>query len=349
MFRLSLRRVACSFLGLFLFLGLVLTATAQQKKTTKPTTQKKIAAKPSSKKAKETPEVAAVQQDTSKTAKQVAEKLNSQTDKFLTSTEAPTIELNTKRSIAEKEKQLKKELGDLFKKGKIKIEKVKKEPKNTYKGIKGKKTFVKTESQNSNRVIIEKFYFVKESQAPPAFVADIYYFDPNKRKIIRTTKFDASKGFLMHGLYTKKISGLLTEEGYFYLGAKDGRWQRYSKDTLLTDKRYFDKGFLQESEVSYFDKNKKNLRQLVSIHNGAKEGEYLLYYPSGRMAAKGQYAEDSKIGIWYEYYDQVKFARKSEIKFKDSPYEQADQDSTIIRQWDEKGKLLIDNSRKKTP
>jgi antitoxin component YwqK of YwqJK toxin-antitoxin module len=301
----------------------------------KKNTKKVVATKPTAK-----PQAVVSQADTLKKDAKPA----SQTDKFLTTTEVPTIELNTKKVLAEKEKQLKKELGALFTKKSAKT-KVKKEPKNTYRGIKGKKSFTRSESQYSNRVSIEKFYFVKEQKTPPNYVAEIYYFDPTKRKIVKTTKYNPEKGFLMHGLYTKKTNGLLAEEGYFYLGAKDGRWERYSKDTLLTDKRYFDTGFLQESEVVYFDKNKKVLRQLVSIHNGYKEGEYLLYFPSGRMATKGQYAEDIKIGVWYEYYDQVKFARKAEIKYRDSPYEEAD--SVILRQWDEKGKLLFDNTRKK--
>ena len=63
------------------------------------------------------------------------------------------------------------------------------------------------------------------------------------------------------------------------------------------------------------------------------------------MAQKGQYADDIKIGVWYEYFDQAKFARKREIKYPDSPYDKPD--SLILREWDIKGKILIDNSRKK--
>ncbi len=328
------------FFVLICLIGLPFASHAQKKPVKKPT---KVTTQQATSNTNDTTKQKSPQAE----VPTVGDKPASQTDKFLTTTEVPTIELNTKRSLAEKEKQLKKELGALFKKNTTKTTKQKKEPKNVYRGIKGKKTFVKTENPNTRKVIIEKFYFVNDKATPPPYIAEVYYFDPKKRKIIKTTKFDASKGFLMHGSYTKKTNGLPSEEGYFYLGAKDGRWERYGKDTLLADKRYFDKGFLQESEVSYFDKNKKVLKQLVSIHNGYKEGEYLLYYPSGRMAAKGQYAEDLKIGVWYEYYDQVKFARKAEIKFRDSPYEDSDQDSAILRQWDEKGKLLVDSTRKK--
>jgi antitoxin component YwqK of YwqJK toxin-antitoxin module len=198
---------------------------------------------------------------------------------------------------------------------------------------------------SGKRVIVEKFYFLKDEKTTPAYTTEAYYFDPKKQKIVRTTKFKAESGYLLHGLYTKKINDLVTEEGYFYKGVKDAKWEKYGRDTLLTDKRYFDKGFLQESEVEYFDKNKKVLKQLVSIHNGFKEGEYFLYYQSGRLAVKGQYQDDVKIGVWYEYFDQVKFARKREIKYQDEAYEKAD--SLVLREWDVKGKLLTDNSKNK--
>jgi antitoxin component YwqK of YwqJK toxin-antitoxin module len=275
-------------------------------------------------------------------------KSKSQNDKFLTTSTVPLIELSTKRTLAQQAKEAAKQLKDATKLGlaapkSSKVEKIKKEPKNSYRGVKGKKAFVRTISGKRN--IVEKFYFLKEQKQAPQYVAEAYYFDPKKQKIIRTTKFNPENGFLLHGLYTKKINDLVTEEGYFYMGVKDGKWEKYSKDTLLTDKRYFDKGFLQESEIEYFDKKKKVLKQLVSIHNGFKDGEYLLYFPTGRLAQKGQYVDDIKIGVWYEYFDQAKFARKREIKYPDSPYDKPD--SLILREWDIKGKILIDNSRKK--
>lgn len=280
--------------------------------------------------------------------KPTTNKKDSQTDRLLTTSTVPLIELSTKRTLAQQAKDAAKQVKDATKLGidavkTTKVAKPKKEPKNSYRGIKGKKSFIRTIS--GKRTIIEKFYFVKDQTKVPQYVAEVYYFDPKKQKIIKTTKYNPENGALLHGLYTKKINDLLGEEGYFYLGVKDGKWEKYSKDTLLVDKRYFDKGFLQESEVSYFDKNKKNLKQLVSIHNGFKDGEYLVYFQSGRLAVKGQYSDDVKIGVWYEYFDQVKFARKREIKFQDAPYDKAD--SVVLREWDIKGKVLIDNSRKK--
>jgi antitoxin component YwqK of YwqJK toxin-antitoxin module len=274
-------------------------------------------------------------------------KPKSQTDRLLTTTTTPLIELSTKRTLAQQAKDIAKQAKETAKLGlnsakSTKTTKAKKEPKNSYRGIKAKKSFIRTIS--GKRTIVEKFYFVKDQTKVPEYVLEAYYFDPKKQKIIKTTKYNPENGALLHGLYTKKVNDLVTEEGYFYLGVKDGKWEKYGKDTLLLDKRYYDKGFLQESEVEYFDKKKQKLKQLVSIHNGSKEGEYLLYFPSGRLATKGQYADNIKIGVWYEYFDQVKFARKREIKYQDEPYTKAD--SVVLREWDIKGKVLVDNSRK---
>ena len=294
------------------------------------------------------PTVVFAQDTLPKNSTSMAAKATSQTDKFLTTSTVPLIELSTKRTLAQQAKDAVKQAKETAKLGlsTVKTAKTttpKKEPKNSYRGIKGKKSFIRTIS--GKRMIVEKFYFVKDQTKVPQYVSEAYYFDPKKQKIIRTTKYNPENGALLHGLYTKKVNDLVTEEGYFYLGVKDGRWEKFSKDTLLTDRRYYDKGFLQESEVAYFDKNKKSLKQLVSIHNGFKEGEYLLYFPSGRLAVKGQYSDDVKIGVWYEYFDQTKFARKREIKYQDAAYEKAD--SVILREWDDKGKVLLDNSRKK--
>ncbi len=273
------------------------------------------------------------------------EKPKSQTDALLTTSTVPVIDLNTKRTLKEKEK-LQKELGELV--GSLKKDKKapqeKKEPKGYYRGVKGRKTFIRAFS--GKRTIIEKFAYVNDDKAaPPPYTTEVYYYDTKKQKIFKTGKFDREKGFLLHGLYTKKVNDLVQEEGYFYFGVKDGRWEKFNKDTLLTDKKYYEKGNFAESVLTYYDKKQKVLKEKVSINDGRKEGEYLYYYPSGRLALKGQYAEDSKIGVWYEYYDQVKYSRKRELKFPDDPFE--DRDSTVIREWDNKGKMLIDNSRNK--
>jgi antitoxin component YwqK of YwqJK toxin-antitoxin module len=69
---------------------------------------------------------------------------------------------------------------------------------------------------------------------------------------------------------------------------------------------------------------------------------YKSFYPSGRQKERGEYVDGQKIGKWYEYFDQTKYARKRETVHpnRTRPFDENFQ-SYITKEWDEKGKLII--------
>ncbi len=264
-------------------------------------------------------------------------------DVSLISDVIPSIELNTKEKKKEdKQKKINlfgsKEKGEAQRGGFGANEK--KTPSNEYMGHRTSRTFIKRLS--GKNFLIERFQYTNEVLPIPAYNDDVFYFNKKQRKIEKANKLDKENGALLHGYYKKTWNGEILEEGYFYLGVKHGRWEIFDKDTNLVDKFYYSKGLYEDTQITYHDKNKTKVDEVVQIHNGVREGVYKSFYPSGRLKEKGEYVDGQKVGKWYEYYDQTKFARKREVMHtnKARPFDEKFE-SYITKEWDEKGKLII--------
>ncbi|MCU0389504.1 MAG: hypothetical protein MUE81_00150 [Thermoflexibacter sp.] len=254
----------------------------------------------------------------------------------LTTEVLPSIELNTKAKKQDKEKKgLLAEMG--LKKGNGFAQSAK-TPKNEYLGKKTARTFIK--HLRGENIMIERFQYINDYQAPPPHNEDIYFLNKKKREIVKSAKFDKENGALLHGHYRKTWNGETLEEGYFYFGVKHGRWEIFDKDTNLVDKFYYDKGLYEDTQITYYDAGKTKVKEITPMHNGVKHGAYKAYYESGRPKERGEYIDGEKVGKWYEYYDQTKYARKRETVYSSRPFDEKFQ-SYITKEWDEKGKLII--------
>jgi antitoxin component YwqK of YwqJK toxin-antitoxin module len=219
--------------------------------------------------------------------------------------------------------------------------KKKKPKKRVYYGIKTKKGF--TRKGYGNRVTYELFYFLKKPQAPQSFARDIYWYDYNRKEIRKTTTFDPSKGVLLHGPYEKRMGEMIIQKGIFYKGTKHGRWLSYNKDSVLTDKEKYFKGWPKESEVVYFDPHeRKKMKEIIPIEYGEKEGFYYRFYENGSVAVTGEYRFDQRVGDWTEYYPNNK--RKKIITYRKEAFD--DEVRPYIKvEWNEKGKEIYRNSK----
>jgi antitoxin component YwqK of YwqJK toxin-antitoxin module len=219
--------------------------------------------------------------------------------------------------------------------------KKKKPKKRVYYGIKTKKGF--TRKGYGNRVTYELFYYLKKPQAPQSFARDIYWYDFARKEIRKTTTFDPSKGVLLHGPYEKRQGELIIQKGIFYKGSKHGRWLSYNKDSVLTDKEKYFKGWPKESEVVYFDpQSRKKMKEIIPIEYGEKEGYYYRFYESGQVAVTGEYRFDQKVGDWTEYYPNNK--RKKIITYRKEPFD--DEVRPYIKvEWNDKGKEIYRNNK----
>jgi len=244
-----------------------------------------------------------------------------------------TVDYDTPLTIdLESEKDLEDELAQ---------PKKKKVKRNVFYGLKTKRGFSK--KLRNGKVIREEFRYLKEPVEFDRYVRDIHWFNYKKKTITTSRKFDPKNGVILHGPYTKWIGDQILERGIYYKGMRHGRWTRYNKYDILQDKEKYYKGWPKLSKVAYYDKERKKLREIIPVQFGEKEGNYFAFHESGRIAAKGEFQFDRKVGIWIEYYDQRK-RKKKEIQYPEDPFDD-DFVPYIIREWDEKGIPIYDRKK----
>lgn len=222
-----------------------------------------------------------------------------------------------------------------------KKKKKKKNPK-IYYGIKCKRGFAK--SGYGDRTIVELFYYLKDKdfEGPNDYARDFYWYSFKKKKIVNSLKVDRNYAGVMHGHYTKKMGDQILEEGYFYKGMKHGRWVRYNRHDILQEKEIFWKGWPQESLLSYYDFDRNNLREVIPVHYGEKDGDYFAYHPNGNLAVVGHYKYDHKVGIWREYYENQRVKR--EVKYPLEPFDSKTK-PLISKEWDREGHIIYDRDK----
>ena len=218
-----------------------------------------------------------------------------------------------------------------------------KQPKNIFYGTKIKKNFIK--SYTSAGTEIEIFYHVQDHhEANPYLknVQEIVWFNPHKRALQKTLDIDKQDMRLLHGPYKKLRNGKVITEGYYFMGGKHGRWETYDDHYILKDKTKFYHGWPKESQFTYYDADRKKLKEVVPIHYGEKHGMYYAFYEGGQRQSQGRYEHNYAVGTWYEYYQ---FGRYSQSKKKEIRYPRRAFDKTepvVVREWDDKGKVVYD-------
>jgi antitoxin component YwqK of YwqJK toxin-antitoxin module len=223
-------------------------------------------------------------------------------------------------------------------------EKKKKKPKKkVFYGIKTKKGF--TRKGYGERVTYETFFFLKKPETPQTFVRDLYWFDYTRKEIRKTSPqtFDPKKGVLLHGPYKKTQGNVVLQQGIYFKGTRHGRWLTYSRDSVLTDKEKYFKGWPKESLVSYYDPaDRKKMKEITPIEFGEKDGYYYRFYENGQMAVAGEYRWDQRVGDWTEYYPNNK--RKKIITYPKEPFDETVRPFIKI-EWNEKGKEIYRNNK----
>lgn len=219
--------------------------------------------------------------------------------------------------------------------------KKKKVKKKVFYGIKTKKGF--TRKGYGDRVTYELFHVLKKPQSPQTFVRDVYWYDYTRKEIRKTEKFDPAKGVLLHGPYEKRMGEIVLLKGIYYKGTKHGRWLTYNRDSVLTDKEKYFRGWPKESLVSYYDpQERKKMKEITPIEYGEKDGYYYRFFENGQMAITGEYRFDQKIGDWVEYYPNKR--RKKIIAYPQKAFEDTMR-PYIKAEWNEKGKEIYRNNK----
>jgi antitoxin component YwqK of YwqJK toxin-antitoxin module len=222
-----------------------------------------------------------------------------------------------------------------------KEEKKKKRKKNVYFGQKTRKGF--TKSGFGNNVKIELFHYLKDYVEPDPYIRDIFWYDFKARRIKISGKMDPKNAGILHGPYKVIQNEQIIEEGVFYQGTKHGRWTRYTKMYdyyILADKKKYTKGWPRESQITYYDKDRAKIKEVIPIEFGKKEGYYFYFHENGLLAVQGEFKNDEKVGRWVEYYE-YRRQRKKEVQYRNDPYNNAFE-PYIIKEWDKTGTVIYD-------
>lgn len=214
--------------------------------------------------------------------------------------------------------------------------KKKKRKRNHYYGIKTKKGF--TRKGFGNNITIELFYFLKDPVPVDRMIRDIYWFDFRRREIRKGPGYDPEIGALLHGPYKKVIGNQVLDSGVFYIGKKHGTWMYHDRNDVLIDKEKYYKGWPRESMVRYYDKERTQMREIIPVEFGEKEGNYFYFFKDSKIAVRGEYKWDQKVGDWIEYYPSGR--RKKIIRYPKDPF--ADEKPFILREWNSDGREVYD-------
>ena len=218
-------------------------------------------------------------------------------------------------------------------------------PKDEYEGTKTERRV--GNYGNGGRATLEEFNVVKyvEDEAVSRYVQEIWWYDPEQSRIVNTPLKENQRAQICHGPYRKIVNQIVVEEGNFYMGAKDGRWETYDSEGILLTKIYFDRGFPAGSNISYFDAAKLKIKEVIPFVYGKSTGQYLLFYPSGNLALEGKLDEGVRIGRWREFYEFGTGGRlKKEMRYGKDKFEEIE--PIIVQERDEKGKITSQTKTK---
>jgi antitoxin component YwqK of YwqJK toxin-antitoxin module len=222
-----------------------------------------------------------------------------------------------------------------------KVKKKKKKKKNVFYGERTRKTVIK--SSFRDQVTYQVFHFTTADQKVDPYIRDIYWYD-SKNKAIKSSGFQKSKGYLLHGPYERRIGENVLETGMYYYGTKHGRWMSYDSKNILLDKKHYSEGWPKDSRVTYYNRGERQIEKLTPIEYELEEGNFFHFYQNGQVAVTGEYNYGEKVGLWTEFWhtQDQRNIKKREIQYQNEPFMNGFR-PYIRAEWDEEGNLIYRN------
>ncbi|UOG75360.1 hypothetical protein MTX78_01890 [Hymenobacter tibetensis] len=219
-----------------------------------------------------------------------------------------------------------------------------KKKKNIFLGERIKKGFAKSGPKGKNQVL-EIFYYLKTYKEPNAYSTTVYYFNPRKRKIFRAaTELNPATDKVLHGPYKKFQGGKLIETGFFAVGTKHLRWEKTTKDNVLTSKIHYEMGFPRDANVTYYDTDHKLVKEVVPYVNGKLEGEYARYQENGQRDWSGEFENGKKVGEWIKYWG-FRNRRHYVYQYGESGYDPEVAEPTLVKEYNRNGVLVYEKDK----
>jgi hypothetical protein len=205
---------------------------------------------------------------------------------------------------------------------------------------------IKTERRLGNygsgtRNTLEEINVVKyvEDEAVSPYVSEIWWFDPAQSRIVTGSLKDNKSAQICHGFFRRIINQNTSEQGFFYMGAKDGRWETYGPEGELINKQYFKKGFPSGSNITYFDSEQKKIQAIIPIAYGKVRGQYRAFFASGNLQEEGMLDDSVRVGRWREFHEFGSGGRlKKEWRHGKDKFDL--QEPVLIQERDAQGKII---------
>lgn len=176
----------------------------------------------------------------------------------------------------------------------------------------------------------------KNDQQPNPYVRNVFWFEAKRQRVVEALARDRDRNLLLHGPYKEFLGEQLIEEGYYYLGTKNGRWITYGTDGTVLSKSTYNKGFLANSDITYYDADSTKIKEVIPNWYGKQTGDYYIFHEGGTLAVQGQLDNGVKTGKWIEYYPTGN-RRKKEIQYGKDCFDTAQ--AYVVREYDESGKM----------
>ncbi|WP_223833838.1 toxin-antitoxin system YwqK family antitoxin [Spirosoma profusum] len=224
-----------------------------------------------------------------------------------------------------------------------------KQSKSEYEGLSMVKAYTKLGS--GDRTIVEEFHILRDNDAakPLPYVREIYRYYQKSGRVTSSIVRDEGNGLLLHGPYKRYQNGDLVEEGFYYAGMKDGRWEKYDTHFMLTDKMRWLRGVPAESRLVFYDSSHHKIKEIIPVEYGKVKGSYMAFHENGLLAEEGKYDNGVKIGRWTEYYPINPSGRRMRRKLIQHAADRWDSEfeSFVLTEWDEKGKVTFERAKEK--
>ncbi len=215
--------------------------------------------------------------------------------------------------------------------------------KKVFLGERIKKGFAKSGPKGRNAVI-EVFYYLKYFQEPNAYAPARYYFDPKKHRIFKAAGEIAPGMKILHGPYKKIQNNKVLETGFYALGTKHLRWEKFDKNGVLLTKTHYEMGFPRDANISFFGTDKTLLHEVVPYVEGKLEGEYARFLIDGQRDWEGQFENGRKVGEWTNYWG-FRNRRHYIYQYGESGYDPPVEEPVLLRQYNRNGLLIYDKAK----
>ena len=221
----------------------------------------------------------------------------------------------------------------------------KKKKKNVFLGEKIKRAFTKSGPKGKSQ-IIEIFYFLKYPQLVNTYAPAHYYYDTKKHKILKlaAVEEDATTLKILHGPYKKLQNNKVLETGYYALGTRHLRWEKFDKNGVLLTKTHYEMGFPRDANVSYYGEDRSLINEVVPYVNGKLEGDYAKFLINGQPDWRGQFENGHKVGVWTKFWG-FRGRRRFEYQYAESGYDPEVAEPELIREYNRNAILIYDKEK----